>query len=251
MNVKTHICVYCGAATTTLEALEHIIPEALGGKETLYPGAVCTKCNHELGSSVDGKVFKELMMAMGQVASGAEGKTGPRKTIRSRKGVVSKTNDGILMSGGVLGKPNEFETARVLAKVAVNVLTKALGSAQVRISHPSLIKYVRMPKNRHDVWPFVATYTPLKPVAFYGVAQRKSHFVRMPIRCNLVWLVCASGFFAMPLERGSKTACEDARGWVKSLVQRQKQNGAEFGLMVDYTAKNNEGLKPGKRKTNP
>ncbi|HEY9764191.1 MAG TPA: HNH endonuclease [Trichocoleus sp.] len=83
--MNTLICVYCGTPTDGTESAEHIVPESLGGEDTLYLGAVCTKCNTDLGKSVDSKLFEEALMAAGMVALGVKGKKGPRKEIRSKK----------------------------------------------------------------------------------------------------------------------------------------------------------------------
>ena len=80
-NKQPLLCVYCGKLTSDSEDAEHIIPEALGCKETLYCGAVCTDCNHRLGINVDSKVCKESMFAAGQVATDTPGKNGLRNQI--------------------------------------------------------------------------------------------------------------------------------------------------------------------------
>ena len=81
MKDQPLVCVYCAKGTTKDEHLEHVVPEALGGRSTLYVGAVCTKCHHDLGKSVHRKIFKEAMIRFGQIATGTAGKRGPRTDI--------------------------------------------------------------------------------------------------------------------------------------------------------------------------
>ena len=219
-----------------------MVPESLGAKMTLYRGAVCTKCNNDLGASVDNKVFNEPLMAMGQVTSGSKGKSGVRTSINVGKGTVKKTATGVAVQGTVSGKPNEHLVSRFLAKIAVNVLTHLYGSVSTRISHPDLIRFVNMPKSLKEVWPYAAIYTSLKPIAQVGVASKSTLIVLpSPTDFNIVNLTCASGFFAVPLFRDSNRAMEEAKSFVKGCVEDQKRIGAKFGMMAEYYALNNLG----------
>jgi hypothetical protein len=219
-----------------------LVPESLGSKMTLYPGAVCTKCNKDLGASVDNKVFNEALMAMGQVTSGSKGKSGPRTSINVGKGTVSKTSKGVAVRGTVSGKPNEYLISRFLAKIAVNVLTHIYGSVSTRISHPDFIRFVKMPTNRKEVWPYAAIYTPLKPIVQVGVASKNSLIASPnPTEFNIVNMICASGVFAIPLFRDSDRAMNEARNFVKDCIESQKRNGVKFGMIAEYYAINKLG----------
>lgn len=224
--MQTLICVYCGKSTTRSEHLVHIAPESTGCRATLYPGAVCTKCNRDLGVSVDAKVFNEPMMAMGQVASGAKGKRGVRKNINSGRGTVSKTATGVEIVNTMSGKSNEFVMSRFLAKIAVNQLTQLFGSAHVRLEYPTLIKYVRSPKSKKDIWPYYAVYTVLKPIGKCGVGSKKTGIIRTRPGYNFVWFICASGLFSIPLDRTSERAFEEAQAYIDSLVENQKRKNS-------------------------
>ncbi len=186
---KTLLCVYCGKITTLgKEHEEHIIPESLGCKETLYDGAVCTKCNNDLGTSVDSKFFREPMAASGQVATGTLGKAG----IREKIGVVEKAGEkGVSIVGGISGSPNDFFVSRAIAKCAINVFTHYYGSRTIRQELIELIDYVRQPRNKNDIWPFAAIYTPtggLKHIN-YIIEKIRIKNREYPI-CVIGWSYC-------------------------------------------------------------
>ena len=104
MKDRPLVCVYCGKKTSAEESLEHVVPESLGAKRTLYPGAVCTKCNNDLGSSVDEKVFREGLVGLGQVATGTHGKKGVRTHIPANRGDVERHGQSVHLKGGMSGK---------------------------------------------------------------------------------------------------------------------------------------------------
>lgn len=248
LNRGPLVCVYCGTATTGNEALEHVVPESLGFEDTLYSGAVCTKCNHDLGASVDSKVFDELLMAFGQVASGTRGKRGRRDRIVARKGEVVRDHRGVGMTGGVSGRPHEFAISRFLAKIAVNVLTNEFGSMDVRLNHPDLIRFVRMPRNRREIWPFEARYVISGINCGFGRLLVPG---QIPINTESVAAVimrCASGVFALPLRRSDKASIEHARDFVEEFIDEGKKQGVDFGMMIGYRAENCDGIKPAETK---
>lgn len=58
MNKK---CYYCGIELTgNQDSLEHIIPDALGGKAIKSKGLLCISCNNKLGRSLDSELYKQL-----------------------------------------------------------------------------------------------------------------------------------------------------------------------------------------------
>lgn len=236
------ICVYCGTPTTGTEALEHVVPESLGFTDTLYAGAVCTKCNHDLGSSVDGKVFNELMMAVGVVATGTPGKGGPRRHIRHKKGTVTKRDEIVTMEGATVGRPNEHAMSRVLAKVAVNVLTFNCGSEQVRQHHADLIRFVRMPRSRKEVWPFEAKYLTSSSLRHgFGGILRLSEVDGNIDTIEAIILYCASGVFAVPLHRHDKNNIARAKSHTEEAVRLILKRGRFSGISTGYSAANNDG----------
>ena len=96
-----------------------------------------------------------------------------------------------------------------------------------------------MPKSKKEIWPFVATYTTLKPISLYGLASRKSPIIHKPNEPNFVWLICASGFFAIPLDRDSVRSITEARDFIQERIEQEKARGGKFGMMVGYEANNN------------
>ena len=174
-----------------------------------------------------------------QVASGAEGKRGVRKQIHSGKGIICKTDTGVSLTGGDCGKPNKQIVSRFLAKIAVNVLTDVFDSEYVRHKYPDLIRFVKMPKNKKEIWPFAATYTTLKPISIFAPHTAYGPTLYKSIEPNFIKLICASGFFAIPLNRESSYDITIARAYIDNLIKDQETQGSKFGTMMGYTAKNN------------
>ena len=238
---KSFICVYCGIKTTDKEHLEHIVPESLGSKDTLYQGAVCTKCNNSLGSSVDNKVFEEGMFAIGQVSSGAPGKKGSRKHIHSGKGTIKKADDGgVTITNTCSGKRNEYVASRFLAKIAVNVLIDMYNSEYVRSNFQDLIRFVRRPKNKKEIWPYIATFTPLNHISEYGINIENLPYTMIFNKINFVWVINASGFFAIPVDCKSEELLKKSREYIDKTIEDAKKRGVNFGMMANYTAENKE-----------
>ncbi|MEM7281072.1 MAG: hypothetical protein AAF438_05540 [Pseudomonadota bacterium] len=90
-----------------------------------------------------------------------------------------------------------------------------------------------MPKNAHEVWPFAVVHVPLKPTAFAGLND--GH--------ELVWMVCASGWFAIPLQRDVAGADRSALAYIKQQIDQKLQEGGRPAFMADHTAPNNNGVK--------
>ena len=55
---NSNICIICGQPIEE-ESIEHVIPEALGGKIKI--DTVCNKCNSQLGDKVDGKLTNSML----------------------------------------------------------------------------------------------------------------------------------------------------------------------------------------------
>jgi hypothetical protein len=199
---KANVCVYCEIATDPdHEDLEHIIPESIGCNKTLYAGAVCKKCNNTLGK-VDNAVFKEPIFASGQIGADVFGKD--QRERKSLNKFVSKSDQGVKIGGtsgdqAISGKPNEYVVSRYIAKCAVNIFLNTYGSGTVRRELFDLVEYVRAPKTREDIWPFVAVYTPVGYV-------KSVHFSVEGLKNNgrdhlFAVFICASGLFATGAHR--------------------------------------------------
>lgn len=145
------VCLYCGLPTTSKEHDEHVVPESLGFKEVLYPGAVCTRCNQRLNHSVDSPFLRDPLVCAGLVGYDIPGKRGTRQAI----GTVHKSADGITHVSGTSGKPNFHLLSRGVAKCIANICAQQFGTIAVRQHMADLIEYVRAPRNRDDLWPVV------------------------------------------------------------------------------------------------
>ena len=222
------VCVWCGQVTTGNEADEHVIPEALGGRDTLYKGAVCTGCNHRLGTSVDAKIFDEPMFAAGQVASQIPGKKGVRTKIG--KHVSSQSSGSVRVQDGESGKPHEFTSSRAIAKCAVNVLVDAVGVQTVRTKVPALVNYVRQPTSRSDIWPFAGVFTPLCTISVtYSVAGEVVEGSLFPC----IIFTCASGLFSVFADRSVPNGAEEAHRVLGRYIGR---SGGVRGPQLTYVA---------------
>lgn len=83
------ICLWCGEKTSGVKKIdgrEHIFPEAIGGKKTLYVGAVCENCNNKKLSFLDNALKKEhpAMMDSYQVDDGIKGKKASGKNAKEK-----------------------------------------------------------------------------------------------------------------------------------------------------------------------
>ena len=230
---KSLYCVYCGDATLGNEDLEHIIPESLGCKDTLYAGAVCKKCNNRLGTNVESKMFKEAMMASGQVATGAEGKRGVRTQIGKH---VRKEGNGVHIKGAVSGKDNEFQMSRTITKAGVNIITHYFGSSFVRENYIELINYVKQPKSKNDIWPYAAIFTPAGCFNnSFGLETVISNNDKHPIFLFL----CASGVFASSPNRDLNNGAELTLDFITQATDTMlKKKGKEKEVMrMSYVTK--------------
>ena len=224
------ICVYCDKETSGKEDEEHILPEALGNKKTLYRGAVCKDCNNKLGVNVDSKMFHEPMMAAGQVATGAQGKKGVRTKIGKH---VSKTDSGVVIDGGTCGKPNEFVIARAVAKCGVNIFTHYFGSVCTKENYPNMVGYVIQPKNKNDVWPFAAIYTPTGGFGItYGIETIAANDAYYPVFV----FASSSGVFASVPDRhilnGPELAYRSIKATVESFIKKSGKEISRFGYVT-------------------
>lgn len=228
---KTLSCVYCGNSTLGEENLEHIIPESLGCKDILYAGAVCKQCNNRLGINVERDIFKEALMASGQVATGAEGKNGKREQIGPH---VKKSDTGVIMNGAVCGKDYEFQMSRVIAKSGVNIFTHYFGSASTREKYLSLVSYVLQPKSRADIWPYAAIFTPAGGFAnSFGIETVTSSNENHPI----FLFMCASGVFASSPNRDIDNISELIHEYITESVNAAlKASGTEI-VRMSYVTK--------------
>lgn len=154
------VCLYCGSPTTSKEHDEHIVPESLGFKEVLYPGAVCTRCNQRLNHSVDSPFLCDPFVCAGLVGYDIPGKKGTRQTI----GTVRKRADGVTHISGISGKPNFHLLSRGVAKCVANICARQFGTIAVRQHMIDLVEYVRAPRNRDDLWPVVFRAMPMLPL---------------------------------------------------------------------------------------
>tara|TARA_B100000787_G_scaffold80754_1_gene59620 strand:+ start:991 stop:1731 length:741 start_codon:yes stop_codon:yes gene_type:complete len=228
VGVKDIQCVYCGEPTSAVkENLEHVIPEALGCKETLYRGAVCNKCNQRLGENVDSKIFQEPLFAVGQLATNTPGKKGSRDEIGKH---VRRHKDGSVSATGESGIKNQYFASRAITKCAVNILTQKFGSSVVRKESSDMISYVRSPKTKEDIWPFAALYSLTAKISV-SYWLRKINFEKDEVL--VVLFSCPSGLFAVP----SKNELKDLPKALMELINdevRMKETGK--GIKLENTA---------------
>jgi HNH endonuclease len=229
-GVQDLFCVYCKNTTTPSENLEHIIPESLGNKQTLYRGAVCNKCNQKFGEKVDSDILKEPLIALGQVATKSEGKKGVRDQIGK---FVKRTGENeVALSGGNSGKSNEYYVSRALAKCAVNILTHFFGSNIISKNQAELISYVNAPKSRNDIWTFAALYTfnTKISIAFW---LRKLELEGQEIL--VVMFSCSSGLFAIPHNRDINGLSKELMKMInKEVEEKETEKGFKIENKAEY-----------------
>ncbi len=148
-------------------------------------------------------------MAMGVVASGVKGKTGkPRNPIHTKqKGIVSKDgpHGGAKVVGAECGVINEHAVSRFLAKAAVNIMTHEMGSVGAMATFPDLIRFVRMPKSRREVWAYEARYMLLGPQPDWRILRSGAGIEDPSSQYVAVSIGCSSGVFIIPLYRDDET----------------------------------------------
>lgn len=239
MIVSDKICAYCGQKTEWSDHAEHIIPESLGGTEVLPIGSVCTTCNHDLGTSVDSKIFFEPMIAVGLVAAQIPGKRGIRASMRSKKGVVERQGNGaVSVKGGVVGSPNEFVVSRGFAKIAANCVIARYGSVTSRLQFLDLLRYVVSPKNSRDIWPFFALYT-ARPVNASALLLGRPMLPNTPEHDSEFAVVSlASGLFALPTNRDNLAGFGDLVTFIRQERKKEIASGFPQSFSVEYLSSN-------------
>lgn len=227
------ICAYCGKETDKdSEPLEHVIPESLGCRETLYRGAVCAMCNSRL-SKVDEQAFQEALFASGQIATDIPGKKGkPRKSLSKH---VTKKRGGMSIKNAQSGKPNEFRISRLIAKCVVNTFVNSFGSQTSRMELFEIIEYVLMPKSNKDVWPFAAIYTPTGFISsvHFGLDAIDLDGEKHPI----AYFICASGLFASsPYKHVTDLSSGILDFLHKTVAEIEKSTNSKIGMNMTYLA---------------
>lgn len=222
------ICLWCGEKTSGVkksDGREHIFPEAIGGKKTLYVGAVCKNCNHNL-SFLDKSLKKEhpTMMDSYQVDGGikskkASGKAAKEKIARRIKertdihGIgeasstrISRSKDGVnLLNANYEITSENF--VRSLHKCIANILCDLYGSIYVRKNYRELLYFVQ---NGGDVrpWSYAVSYPThfIRPlISEPRVVNRclikinnKSHEIISFIHTSGIWIVGSSPHLLNP-----------------------------------------------------
>lgn len=146
------ICVYCGGDTASENNREHILPESLGFKDLLYPGAVCYSCNQTLNHNVDQPFLREPMICAGLLRHDVRGKKGARTSLHKVRKTENEKEITLHISGDS-GAPNYHFLCRGIAKCAVNILTNICGASRVRAHMRDAINFVRKPSSRQEIWP--------------------------------------------------------------------------------------------------
>ena len=222
------ICLWCGEKTSGVkksDGREHIFPEAIGGKKTLYVGAVCKNCNNNLGF-LDKSLKKEhpAMMDSYQVDGGIKskktsGKAAKEKIARRIKertdihGIGEASSTRLSRSGGDVNLLNaNYEIAsenfvRSLHKCIANILCDLYGSIYVRKNYRELLYFVQ---NGGDVrsWSYAVSYPApfIRPlISEPRVINRcsikvnnKTHEVISFIHTSGIWIVGSSPFLLNP-----------------------------------------------------
>ena len=126
-----------------------------------------------------------------------------------------------------------------MAKVSVNLLTDVFGPATARLEFPELVKYVRMPASRKDIWPYHALFAILEEGPTAGLASKNHGIVKpatSPSSLRVSWLRTASGVLAMPLRRDDKAANSEACDIVNQAYETLRKNESIIGLAATYSA---------------
>jgi len=180
VNIKNLnlICLWCGKKTSgnkKVDGEEHIFPEAIGGKKTLYMGAVCKNCNNKLGF-LDKALKKEhpSMMDSYQVDKNIKGKKTSNKKRKARRLIekteiqgigeanstrISRSRDGVNLLNASYEITSE-NFVRSLHKCVANILCDLYGSIYVRKNYRELLYFVQ---NGGDVrpWSYAVSYPAL------------------------------------------------------------------------------------------
>ena len=88
-------CIFCPNELDKYTALEHILPNALGGRKTTRK-AICSDCNNKFGSSIDKSLTSqvEIIRNLLQLQSGSGKKPPMLRNIQSGENTVHFRNDG-------------------------------------------------------------------------------------------------------------------------------------------------------------
>ena len=226
-HIKNHdlICLWCGQKTTGIKSVdteEHIFPEAIGGKKTLYIGAVCKSCQENL-CNLDNSLKKEhpSMMDSYQADENIKGKKTSNKERKERRlrekieiqGIGETGSTKIRRANGNIDFINvnyaiTSETfIRSLHKCIANILCDIYGSIEVRKKYIDLLDFV---KEGGDIRPWsyaLSSPFPLKRpliseprlINHYSIkTNNKTHEVISFIHTSGVWIVGSSPFLLNP-----------------------------------------------------
>ena len=226
-QTKIHdlICLWCGQETTgykSVDTEEHIFPEAIGGKRTLYIGAVCKDCQKDL-CFLDNSLKKEhpSMMDSYQADIGIKGKKTSNKERKERRlkekieiqGIRETSSTKIRRTNGNIDFVNvnyaiTSETfIRSLHKCMANVLCDIYGSVKVRKNYIDLINFV---KHGGDVRPWSYALSSPFPLNRPLISEPqlisrysfeindKTNEVISFIHTSGIWIVASSPFLLNP-----------------------------------------------------
>ncbi len=84
------ICIFCLCEKDDQHAIEHIIPESLGGGDwaVLPPEIVCDSCNHYFGSKIESKVLQDYPFNLLRLFSGVVTKKRKWATLNHSMGTL-------------------------------------------------------------------------------------------------------------------------------------------------------------------
>jgi hypothetical protein len=162
------VCIFCMEDSSGAKSLEHVIPEALGCKETLPKGYVCDDCNNYF-SEMDKCVLQNRYIALHVGAEEIPGKKGKiRRQIGERlrfpqKGTFEITLGPRTITPGTqkvefrLEQSKEFDEllfARGIHKIAFNSYASRFGQRDALQSRfDNLRRYVRR-ADRDELWTY-------------------------------------------------------------------------------------------------
>ncbi|MGO8990712.1 MAG: HNH endonuclease [bacterium] len=180
------ICIYCMKDSSGVRSLEHVIPEALGCKETLPKGYVCDDCNNYF-SEMDKCVLLNRYIALHVGAEEIRGKRGKiRRQIGERLRFPEKGAFEIILGPRTitpgtqkvefeLEQSKEFDEllfARGIHKMAFNSYTSQFGRRDaLRSRFDNLRRYVRR-ADRDELWPYGVRESQYKESKFIAIFHR-------------------------------------------------------------------------------
>jgi len=206
------VCCYCGKSTSKETTLEHILPEAVGFKETLPVGAVCCSCNTAFNNNIEQKYFhREILSSAGLVLNEVDGKKGKRAQL----GHSSMTPNGeLIVSGkgkvqGTSGSSHYHSTSRLIAKCFLNISIKHIGVGLTRAKMSEMISFVTSPKTKEEIWPMAYYHVPeLSTPATYRVKPYINSSNVESFICEIIW---PGSIFCITSERNNQVhnLCKD------------------------------------------